>query len=461
MKHVAQAQAAGDFASPNGTLVAAVGRSTRLVAIFEWVLVGLSYFMLFFELHWVASDGGERFDALTQLLESHTLPTTRYSMVGPIFSAPLWYLGKVLLKDPRAACGYYNWVVLGVFAFLLARLLKGVLEPATTRCFLLLLFAGSMFANHVQAFYAEVFTAACVATGVLAVCAKRRSSLGWTAIVLGSANTPAVGLGTAAICLFFSLDRRRFRYLLPILAVGGVIAFETLVRRHGKTGYEGVHQNTTLMPYSGLPGFSYPFLLGLLGLIMSFGKGILYFAPGVFTPVKDLLAGNEVLLKTQRAWLCFLVGLILVYAKFCGWYGGEFWGPRYVMFASVPASFALALNLRSRKSILRSSIVLTMLTLSVWVCADGVVFRNEQLGKCWENGYALEHLCWYVPEFSVWIRPFIVHRPLEKLDYFFLTTYFVIYVVLATPTVIYLAKSVASACKPRVQRLLEWRTWGF
>jgi hypothetical protein len=435
-------------------------RTDGLIAGLEWGLVAVSYLMLFFELHWVGADGGERFDALSQLLGTHTLPSTRYSMVGPIFSTPLWYAGKWWFKDPRLACGYYNWVVLGVFVLLLWRLLEGAVEPVIRRHFLLLLVAGSMFANHVQAYYAEVFTASCVATGALAVCARKGAWVGWIAIVLGAANTPGVGLGVGLLCLYFTLDRRKLRYLLPVLGVGAIIAFETFVRRKGKTGYEDVHQNPTLMPYSGRPGFSYPMFLGLLGLTMSFGKGILYFAPGVFAPVKDLLKDKEVLLKTYRAWLLFLAGIMLVYAKFCGWYGGVFWGPRYVMFASVPASLALALNLRSRTSVLRSSVTLAMLTMSVWICAEGVVFGQRELNKCWENNYALEHLCWYVPEFSVWVRPFIVHKAMEKLDWAFLAVYAVVYVVLAAPTVVYLVRSTVPLVKPRARGLLEWRSWG-
>jgi hypothetical protein len=42
------------------------------------------------------------------------------------------------------------------------------------------------------------------------------------------------------------------------------------------------------------------------------------------------------------------------------------------------------------------------------VAIDGVAFNQSQLGVCRENRYALEFLCWYVPEFSVLWRPFVV-----------------------------------------------------
>jgi hypothetical protein len=448
----------GQQAAPAG---AAGEHRFSLRALVEWALIAASYFMLVFGLHWVGADGGDRFDGLSELLGQHKIPATRYSIVGPFFSAPLWYLGKALLKDPRLGCAYYNWVLLGVFLVLMARLLKDSLEPEIMRRFLLLLVAGSMFANHIQAYYAEVFTAVCVATGVLCVCRRRCTWLGWIAIVLGSANTPGVGLGAAAVCFYFTVERRRLRYVLPLLAVGVIIALEALLRKGGKTGYEGVRQNTTLMPYSGRPGFSYPLFLGLLSLLMSFGKGIVFYAPGVFAPVKDLLQGKDALLKTQRVWLLFLAGLMLVYAKFCGWYGGVFWGPRYILFASVPASFALALNLGVRRSFGRSLVTLTMLTLSVWICAEGMVFGQGNLDACWTNNYALEHLCWYVPEFSAWIRPFISARPLKKEDFVFLSVYAIVYLYLAVPIAVFLVRSALPRCRSQLQRLLEWRAWGF
>jgi len=440
---------------------APTGLFSPLRAKVEWALIAIAYFMLFFGLHWVGADGGDRFDGLTELLGQHKIPATRYSIVGPFFSAPLWYLGKVLLKDPRLGCAYYNLVLLGVFLVLLARLLKDSLDPTTLRRFLLVLVAGSMFANHIQAYYAEVFTAVCVGTGIVCVCLRRAAGLGWTAIVLGSANTPGVGLGAAAVCFYFATDRRHARYVLPLLAIGAIIALEAFLRKGGKTGYEGVRQNTTLMPYSGKPGFSYPLLLGLLSLTMSFGKGIVFYAPGVFAPVKDLLQGKEALLKTHRVWLLFLAGLMLVYAKFCGWYGGVFWGPRYLFFASVPASFALALNLGARRSFGRSLVTLGMLTLSAWVCAEGSVWGEDKLDACWTNNYALEHLCWYVPEFSAWIRPFISARPLKTVDFIFLGVYAVTYLYLATPIAISLLREAFPRCKAQVQRWLEWRAWGF
>jgi hypothetical protein len=436
------------------------GRPSPASAIVEWGLIGVSYFMLLFGRHVIGADGNDRFDAMSQLFERHALSSSKFSLIGPLFSAPLWFVGK-WFGDPKLGCVRYNWLLLGVFLVLLWRLLRDQLDATSLRRFLLLLVAGSMFPNHVQAYYAEVFTAACVALGVLCVCLKRAPWLGWIAIVLGTANTPGVALGTIAVCLAFAIDRRRVRYVLPLLAVGILIGAEAVLRKGGKTGYEGVHQAQTLMPYSGRPGFSYPLFLGLLSLVLSYGKGIVFYAPGVFAPVTEFLRSNEALLRAYRTWLLFLGGLLVVYAKFCGWYGGVFWGPRYLLFVSVPASFALALNLGRERTFGRSLVTFVMLTQSIWVCADGMVFGQANLGACWANDYALEHLCWYVPEFSAWIRPFVASRALVPLDFFFLGVYLVVYLYLAAPIAAFLARAALAWCSSRVRRWLDWRAWEF
>jgi hypothetical protein len=48
-----------------------------------------------------------------------------------------------------------------------------------------------------------------------------------------------------------------------------------------------------------------------------------------------------------------------------------------------------------------------VLALSVWVGINGAVFGQQSMDVCWANDYALEFMCWYVPEFSALWRPFV------------------------------------------------------
>ena len=46
----------------------------------------------------------------------------------------------------------------------------------------------------------------------------------------------------------------------------------------------------TALPYSGQPGFSYPFFFGVLSVLFAFGRGLVFFAPGLFARYPDAAA---------------------------------------------------------------------------------------------------------------------------------------------------------------------------
>jgi hypothetical protein len=80
----------------------------------------------------------------------------------------------------------------------------------------------------------------------------------------------------------------------------------------------------------------------------------------------------------------FVVGLILIYAIWWTWAGGLFWGPRFFLFASIPASFALAVRLHKPGSSLFANLfTLIALAWSVCVGLDGAVYDlNAKLLTC-------------------------------------------------------------------------------
>src|SRR5260370_10761076 len=134
--------------------------------------------------------------------------------------------------------------------------------------------------------------------------------------------------------------------------------------------------------------FSTPFLIGLLSILFSFGKGLIFFTPGLLLPIKGSLetiqkqaTGNGRNFYTVYSlWMSFLVGLILVYSSWWAWDGGWFWGPRFFVFACIPASFVLAVRLRTPASSLWPNLLtLFVLALSVWVCIAGAIFDQGNL----------------------------------------------------------------------------------
>src|SRR6185436_5776493 len=99
------------------------------------------------------------------------------------------------------------------------------------------------------------------------------------------------------------------------------------------TGYSGDEGFRTVLPFSGRSGFSYPFALGVLSMLLSFGKGILFFAPGLLLVAQARRLADRKVAALIDAWMLFLVGLVLVYARWWAWYGGWFWGPRFLLIA--------------------------------------------------------------------------------------------------------------------------------
>ena len=318
-----------------------------------------------------------------------------------------------------------------------------------------------MFPNHVRDYFGEVFTAVFVLVGLAAI-ASRRPAFGWTAIVIGVANTPATIVGLLLVALTRAWDTKRARSLIAVAAAAALILLENWIRRGHPlaTGYENNAGFPTVMPYSGRPGFSYPFLFGLLSIVLSFGKGLLFFAPGLL-----LIRLNEdeqaprPLRELVRYSMWFLAGLILVYAKWWAWYGGWFWGPRFFLVASIPASLAMALRLRKpeRLSGPAAAGLLVVLMLSVWVGVNGAVFDKDNLAVCVENWYALEFLCWYTPEFSVLWRPFVAPNRLAGSQWVFPAYCTVVFVWLSAPVIKTLAARTTATVALELRELKRWR----
>jgi hypothetical protein len=365
--------------------------------------------------HQIGGDARTRFIALGLLLDHGQLTTIPYSYVGPLFSAPLYFLGKFLI-DPEWWCARYNtFLVAGGFAAIYG-LLREKTERELLRAFFLILLAASMFPNQLLDYNAEVFTTVLVMVGMAAVTAGL-PALGWSLAVVGVVNTPAAIVGLLLVAVRRAAAGRRLTPLIPVAAAAGFILLEAWVRRGSPfiTGYEHNGGARTVLPYSGLPGFSYPMFFGVLSILFSFGKGIVFYAPGLLLRIGK---GDELprrLRECYHDWLWFLAGLVAVYSKWWAWYGGSSWGPRFFLVASLPASLAIAVTLRQAPARRWPARLWTLaaLGLSVWVGIDGAVFGQNNLGICQDNSWAQEFLCWYVPEFSALWRPFVAPSPIS------------------------------------------------
>lgn len=414
----------------------------------EQILIFLALVIFLFQLKfYVRADAATRFQALEMLFNQGKLSRMAYSFISPLFSSPIYLIGKAI-GSPQAWCARYNFFLFVLGLFLINQILKDYLDGSVRRKFYLILILGSMFPHHLSTYFGEVFTAILVAFGILAITTRKYVNLGYIAIILGVANIPASAIGLVLVVIVLSLKRKRWIYALILLTVIVIILAEAWIRRGSPfiTGYEQNRGFKTFMPYSGLPGFSYPLFFGLISILLSFGKGIIFFAPGMFLPVrKHFLGYKKEIYISYKLWIWFVVGLILVYTKWWAWYGGWFWGPRFFLFASIPASMALAIRLSSsRVSIFRDLVTLVVLALSFWVGINGAIFGLSNLEGLTKNNYATEAYCWYIPEFSVLWRPFVVLKDLSSREVCIIAFSIVVFLYIALPFLFRIGKSALS-----------------
>jgi hypothetical protein len=313
----------------------------------------------------------------------------------------------------------YNVIVYAAGIGLLYRLLRGRLPNDVLAAFLLLLGTTAMIPSSLTGFGAETFSAMTVGAG-FAAWSTGRWKTGTALLGVGVANLPASIVGLALAMGWWAWRMKRIRALAPLALGAGIWLLESSVRRGSalSTGYENDHGFQTLLPYSGLPGFSYPTFFGVLSLLVSFGKGLLFFAPGLFLAFGRGLEALRPVRDVLVMWTLYLAGMVVVYGSWWAWYGGYSWGPRFLAFASVPASLLLAAQVRRPpRTLLAATIVLAAVLVSLWAGIDGATFGRFAQTTCTANHYYLESFCWYVPEFSVLWTPFVFHAQPSLADF--------------------------------------------
>jgi hypothetical protein len=429
------------------------------------LLLGVSIASLFILPFSISGDGSIRYDFMNTLTHHFEIVSMRYSMVGPLFSLPLWLISN-FYKDPSAIISRYNFLLFAGMLLILYQWLKHLFDRKFLVTFLFLLAFGSMFPAHLINYYGEVFSAACLTLGTVGLAVKKDRA-GWVCLFLAVLNTPALLGAFALVAVYITWEKKQIRYLLLIPTCVLLMIVEAYFRTgNWLAGFQVYlnqdHGYETLLPYSGKTGYSYPFFLGLLSILLSFGKGLLFYCPSL------LLIGftwkfisYPVERKMVILWLLVVLGLILAYASWWAWYGGWFWGPRFFLFASLPASWILARLIHSdHKSLVLSLLLFIITSLSLWVGINGVVFQQKTLEICTQNSHALESLCWYVPEFSPLFRPFIIRATLSLQDRLILIMFLVVWLYLSIPLAIDLLQRVIEVVKAR-RHLLDISSWRF
>lgn len=406
------------------------------------IFLGVLFYLVEFP-HGIHGDASVRYDALLATLRSGHLAPMVYSYVHPLVSAPLLLLGAVYKDGFWWICRFNTFLVF-LLAWALARSAKDWpgWDARRVRFLTLAILGATMFPKHATDYYAEVFCAVFAMLAILAFQAGR----GWLAVLalcLSAWNAVATIGGAGLLLSFFAVRSRRWRYLaaLPLLPAGFLAENWLKFGEAYPTAYLAMQNGPhSPLPYAMGPGFSYPLFFGLLNVLFSFGRGLVWFAPGLallFHPALWREGTRD--RETVRASLLYLAGLVFVYAKFWAWHGGAFWGPRYFVFASIPAALMLAMFSRDASPWWRA-LVAGAAFASSWVACQGVLFGSDFLEDCFRQGHELEYTCYYVPEYSVLWRFFIVAPPITGRRVAYLAYFALVAVTLAGPSVLFLAR---------------------
>lgn len=384
------------------------------------IFTGVIYYLFVFP-HGIHGDGTARFVWLEHFLTTGESLGTKYPLIGPLISSPLYFIGK-LIKTPHWWLSRFNTFIFLGFLALLYRSLRSRFSEGAMRRLILMLMVGTMYPMHITDYYGEVFssTMACLS---LLFFLNEKSIPAYITSILSVMNMPASLVATAFANAYYAISRHRARHVLIVVAGAAAIALENQLRFGSAVfgGYTADVGAKTFSPYSGQPRFSFPLFFGLLSLLFSFGKGLVFYTPGFLALLNPYRNPDKQLQVFIRAMCFYSLGLILVYAKFWSWYGGWFWGPRFMLFVSIPGIFLLHQFLeKTGKTLGENVFALLLLALSVWVGTDGVSFGMNNLEYCATDNGLYEPLCFYMPEFSALWRPFIAEKSLSNSHIAFL-----------------------------------------
>ena len=372
----------------------------------------------------ITGDDIARAAALRQLTDG-VMPEYKFSIIQPVVSVPAhWVLRELGFGERAITTIPLLW--LAGWSLVVWRLLSRHRSLRFIR-HLITLSVASLLGAYLIGFGGEVFSALALTGGLLSGRLARSEVgrwAGWIVFVIGVANTPALAVAAAAIAVVLTVQQRQLRFLALVPVVIAAIVLEASLASGGLTlskySDEVERGTVTLLPWGEVVGFGWPLWSGVLAVLFSFGRGLVFHLPlwvaGPSPPIDEVA-------RVERAlWVATLV-LIPLYAKWWAWYGGVSFGPRFFMLGVVPIAMAAAAALeRTDRSTARSVVLSIAILLSAWVAIAGAIFGVTEFAfnTCVDGGsFLLEPLCWYTPEYSGLWMPLWKPGPIGGRDIVF------------------------------------------
>lgn len=318
----------------------------------------------------------ERGELLVSLPPGSPQVYSKYGIVQPVLSIPLYLLGKNFIGTGEGF-EHFDQVMVSTFMQITTALLMLVIflilrelkysKRASLGAVVTIAFS-TMFWPYAKFYFTEPFNTLCLMFAFWQL--LRFKSTGSNQNILASGVALGIGgvnatmlfatavpiLGLYAIWILWprpegvctnwkqSLIKLLWFGVPMVIGLAFLLGFNEF--RYGspfKTGYEGDRGFKTIIQ-DGKPGFSIPWFVGLYGLLLSAGKSVFLYNPPLVMALACL--GRFTRRAKAEAWVIIGIGLVWLafYCKWWAWHGDICWGPRYLLpalgFAFLPLAEA-------------------------------------------------------------------------------------------------------------------------
>ncbi|MDO8392664.1 MAG: hypothetical protein Q7V57_19485 [Actinomycetota bacterium] len=364
------------------------------------VVVAAAAFMTRMPTH-ASYDDDTRRQAVLALVDGHW-STMKYSMVMPLLAVVPYRLaqtvgqGDVLLRD----FNLFVWVAWSLLVGWRLSLLRGARFAAAV----VTLSSVSMLAAYITTFNAEALSLMMMSAGLLLLVdegGRGTRVAGVVLTALGAAVVPVQVVGIAVVGAVRLVRRRDgWVFAAAVLAVtAGVIDVAITQHQFGFTKYSIEGTTFEVLPWGSVQNFGYPFVFGLLAILFSFGRGLVWYMPSLFLHDERR---HDPVDEWRRVLTILVLVMVPIYAKWWSWYGGVSFGPRFFLLGVVPAAVALCDRLRTPSSLRAWAIGVAVTAFTGWIAIAGAVYSvtPQAMQRCTADEYRLEVLCWHTPEYS-------------------------------------------------------------
>jgi hypothetical protein len=334
-------------------------------------------------------------------------------LAGRLLAVPVALLGEpygwqhqdLLDQGSRFLVSYFNAPITAATAALLALLVLRLGYPTPAASFVALAFALSSFAwGQARVVFAEPFQGFLLLLGCVTLLGTTSSRAPVGGLVLAVATLVKLTSVLALPALLLLPDRRGrplWRTPATLGAVAGPVVGALLIHALYNIGRFGDVFTTAYTTSTGGLDFGGNPLIGIIGFLISPGRGLAWYAPPVIAAALAYRRFGRERPALGPALAALLIPWLVVHALYIDWSGGLGWGPRYLLPITPLILVPLAASWRDRRARL-DALALAAIGILIEIpgaTTDFLVVGRESLQMwsaiCSSCGSALAYNRWH------------------------------------------------------------------